>query len=257
MNDAGQKAMALVDGQLAPADVPDLVEELARDAALVAELQEYLALSRSRMAVVYAGKAEEPVPRRLIDAVLSAAAPAGGQEQEPGPIAGLRQRLPAWLRGSYRVPAWCLAAGPALAAAAAVAAVAGYLATSAPGRMVVVEADLTAALERTQSGKDAALATLRPALSFNNKAGTWCRQFEVQNANREVSHALACRADGGQWNVVASTPLAASGGFAPAGADGRKTVDDLVTSIMQGNPLSQEEESAAIGQRWERPVVPQ
>ena len=35
--------MALVDGQLSPVEVPALVQELARNAALVAELQGYLA----------------------------------------------------------------------------------------------------------------------------------------------------------------------------------------------------------------------
>jgi hypothetical protein len=250
MKDAGEKAMALVDGQLAPADVPGLVQELARNAGLIAELQEYLALSRSRMATVYAAKAEEPVPRWLTDAVTGAAAPAGAREGSRDAVAGFGRRLLGWLRSDYRVPAWSLAAGPALAAATVVATVAGYLATSAPGRSVLAEADLTAALERTQSGRDVALATLRPVLSFNSQTGAWCRQFEVRNASRQVSHALACRGAGGQWTVVASTAPAAGGGFAPAGADARKTIDDLVTSTMQGNPLSQDEEAAAIGRRW-------
>jgi hypothetical protein len=250
MKDAGEKAMALVDGQLAPADVPGLVQELARNAGLIAELQQYLALSRSRIGAVYAAKAEEPVPRRLTDAVLRAPAPAGARRQARETAAGFGRRLLGWLRSDYRVPAWSLAAAPALAAATVVAAVAGYLATSAPERSVLAEADLTAALERTQSGKDAALATLRPVLSFNSKTAAWCRQFEVRNASRQVSHALACRGEGGRWTVVASTPPAAGGGFAPAGADARKTVDDLVTSMMQGNPLSQDEEAAAIGRRW-------
>jgi hypothetical protein len=253
MKDAGEKAMALVDGQLAPADVPGLVQELARNAGLIAELQEYLALSRSRMAAVYAAKAEEPVPRWLADAVMSAAAPAPAREQAREPAAGFGRRLLGWLWSDYRVPAWSIAAGPALAAATVVAAVAGYLATSAPGRGVLAQADLAAALERTQSGKDAALATLRPVLSFNSKTGAWCRQFEMRNASRQVSHALACRGAGGQWTVLASTPPAAGGGFAPAGADARKTVDDLVTSMMQGNPLSQDEEAATIGRRWSAP----
>jgi hypothetical protein len=244
MKDAGEKAMALVDGQLAPADVPDLVQALARSAGLVAELQEYLALSRSRIASVYAAKAEEPVPRWLSDAVMRAAAPSA-TAQPPG----FGRRLLGWLRSGYRVPAWSLAAGPALAAVV-VAAVAAYLATSPASRSAVAEADLAAALERTQSGKDAALATLRPVLSFNSTTGAWCRQYEMRNASRQVSHALACRAEGGQWTVVASTPPAAGGGFAPAGADQRKAVDDLVTSMMQGNPLSQDEEAAVIGRHW-------
>ena len=62
MMNAGEKAMALVDGQLSPVEVPALVQELARNAALVAELQGYLAMSRSRIAQAYAAKTDEPVP---------------------------------------------------------------------------------------------------------------------------------------------------------------------------------------------------
>jgi hypothetical protein len=36
----------------------------------------------------------------------------------------------------------------------------------------------------------------------------------------------------------------------PAGADRRKAIDDLVTSMMRGQPLSQAEEAATIGRGW-------
>jgi hypothetical protein len=240
MKDAGEKAMALVDGQLAPGDVPGLVQELAHNAALVAELQTYLAVSRSRLASLYAAKGDESVPSRLTDAVMR-----GGPSRSAA--AGVGGRLLRWLQSEARVPTWSLAAGPALAAVVAVVALCA--ATLTPGRGVVAWADLAPALDRTASGKDAALATLRPVLSFKSKSAGWCRQFEVRNARRQVSHALACRGDDGRWTVLASTP-AAGGGYAPAGADRRKSIDDLATSMMEGNPLSQDEEASAIGRRW-------
>src|SRR5262245_52531308 len=228
MNDAGEKAMALVDGQLTPADVPDLVRELARSESLVAELQQHLALSRTRMASVYAAKGDEPVPQWLSEAIMHGATTAG----RPGPQgANFGRSLLQWLQRAYQVPVWSLAAGTAVAAS--VAALAVFLVGHAPTGSVVAETDLGAALERTVSGKDASLASLRPVLSFKSKNAGWCRQFEVRNANRQVSHALACRGENGRWSVLASTEPA-GGGYAPAGADQRKAIDDRVAQMMRG-----------------------
>jgi len=245
MKDAGEKAMALVDGQLAPAEVPGLVQELARDPSLVTELQAYLALSRSRLASVFAAKSDEPVPAWLTDSVMRGDAAA---ERQPVPRPGFgARRLLRWLRGSYRVPAWSLAAAPA--ALVVLAVLAGGLALNAKvsGPM---DASLAAALEGTASGKDAAVATVRPVLTFNSKTAGWCRQMEVRHATRQVSHALACRSEDGRWSVVSSTPPGPAG-FVPAGADRRKALDDLATSMMRGEPLSAEQESALIARRWQ------
>ena len=248
MKDAGEKAMALVDGQLAPAEVPDLVQELARNPSLVTELQTYLALSRSRVASVFAAKIDEPVPAWLTDTVMRGG---GTADRRPVPQKGLGHRLLRWLQGSYRVPAWSLAAAPA--AVVLLAALAGGLAMLNADRGTdhggPMQASLGAALEGTASGKDAALASVRPVLSFSSKTAGWCRQVEVRHATRQVSHALACRGDDGQWNVVSSTAPGPAG-FAPAGTDRRKAIDDLATSMMGGNPLAPAEEAALIARRW-------
>jgi hypothetical protein len=246
MKDAGEKAMALVDGQLAPGDVPELVRELARSDALVEELQRHLALSQSRIASIYAAKGDEPVPRWLRDRVMGRAV--GGRAAPRA--AGFGRSLLAWLQRGYRVPGWSLAAGPALVAAVAVLAVLLMpLAAPTASGSAVAEADLGAALERTLSGKEAQLTTLRPVLSFRSKSAGWCRQFEVRNVSRQVSHALACRGEQGRWNVVAST-APASGGYAPASADQRKAIDDRASEMMRDSPLSTEDEIATMSRRW-------
>ncbi len=83
--DAGEKAMALVDGRLAPAEVPELVQELARSPALVAELQAYLATAGRRMAEPFEAKLSEPPPAWLVDAVMRAptAPEAAGRSRKP------------------------------------------------------------------------------------------------------------------------------------------------------------------------------
>jgi hypothetical protein len=246
MMNAGEKAMALVDGQLSPVEVPALVQELARNAALVAELQGYLAISRSRIAQAYAAKTDERVPRRLIDTVMET--PLAAEPPRSAAPASLLDRLIDWLRGSYRVPAWSLAAAPMLAAATAFAIAVAILPV---GRGGPASTDLGAVLERTASGKETALATVRPMLTFSSKDAGWCRQFEVRSARKQTSHGLACRGTGGDWRVVASTAPSAAGGYAPAGSERRKMIDDLVTSMIAGEPLSVEGEAAAIGKAWQ------
>ena len=162
---------------------------------------------------------------------------------------GFGRGLLRWLQRSYRVPAWSLAAAPALAALLVVRC--WRSGDAARGPQHPMEASLGAALEGTESGKDAAVATLRPVLSFNSKAAGWCRQVEVRHGAKQVSHALACRGEDGQWNIVASTAPGPVG-FVPAGADRRKAIDDLATSMMRGSPLSPEEEAALIGRGWRR-----
>lgn len=243
MKDAGEKAMALVDGQLPPAEVPGLVQELARNPSLVAELQTYLALSRSRISSVFAVKSEEPVPAWLADTVMRGST----GERQPVQQAGFGRGLLRWLRGSCRVPVWSLAAAPAVVVLVAV--LVGSLATLHTGRGDGLQVDLSAALEGAASGKDAAVATVRPVLTFSSKTGAWCRQVEVRHATRQVSHALACRDGDGHWNAVASTAPGPTG-FTPASADRRKAIDDLATSMMRGSPLSPEEEATVVARRW-------
>jgi hypothetical protein len=271
MKSAGEKAMALVDGQLAPAEVPALVQELARDATLVAELQDYLATSRSRIGQVFATKAEDPVPHRLVRAVLEA--PVATAATQPAAAAlSLPRRLAAhlaarragrlggWLGRSCRVPAWSLAAAPTLAAAAAFAVAAAVLPAgrsdpepreAKAGLGSLASTALGAALERTASGKETTIASVRPMLSFNGKDAGWCRQFEVSGAGRQTSHGLACRGGAGNWRVVALTAQSAAGKYVPAGAGRRKLIDDLVTSMIAGEPLSPEGEVAVIGSGWQ------
>jgi hypothetical protein len=269
MRCAGEKAMALVDGQLAPAEVPTLVQELARNAALVAELQGYLATSQGRIGQVFAAKADEPVPPRLVDAIRSApvgAAPATPAAPPKQARAGrLATRVSDWLGRSCRVPAWSLAAAPALAAAAAFVITVSILPTGLPVGQVgrdgpqahagamgaLASTELGAALERAGSGKDTTLASVRPMLTFASKDAGWCRQFEVRGSARQTSHGLACRGLAGNWRVVALTPPSASGKYLPAGADRRKLVDDMVTSMIAGEPLSPEGEAVVIEKRWQ------
>jgi hypothetical protein len=176
-------------------------------------------------------------------------APATGGASS-GPIAGHGRGLLQRLRQRYALPAWSLAAGPALAAV--LVALGAWLAMPQAGRGgLAEEASLGLALEKTESGKDAAVLALRPVLSFRSKDSAWCRQFELRYAAKQASHALACRNDSGRWTVVAATPPAAIA-TRPAGSEPRKVIDELVTARMGDQPLSRSDETAMIGKGWSR-----
>jgi len=242
MTHAGEKAMALVDGQLAPDEVPALVQELARSPALVAELQAYLATSGQRIAAPFEAKASEPAPAWLVDSVRQ------GPSRPPVRSAERARALIEALKRRHRVPAWSLAAGPALATGLALV----WLAMPALRQGDHLAAHLAVGLEKTESGKDASLVALRPVLTFKSKAGGWCRQYELRYGPRQASHGLACRSEGGRWQVVASTapgPI----GPRPAGSEPRKAIDARVTEIMDDQPLSKADEAARIGNGWSPP----
>jgi hypothetical protein len=159
------------------------------------------------------------------------------------------------------VPAWSLAAAPSIAAAAAFAIAAAILPVGsggpgapeakAGGLGALASTELGAALERTASGKDQTIASVRPMLTFASKDAGWCRQFEVRGTGKQVSHGLACRRLVGDWRVLALTAPSAGSAYVPAGAGRRKLVDDMVTSMIAGEPLSAEGEAVVIDKRWQ------
>jgi hypothetical protein len=244
MKFASEKTMALADGQLAAADAPELVQELARNPALVEELQAYLAMSRSRIARPYRVLSQEAVPDRLIETVMRTPVRAASRAAA-GPLAFVRARL-AGLRERYSVPGWSLAAGPALAGALVAVSAWFLMPTSSLGALV--STNLDSALEKTASGGDAPLVTLRPTLSFKSNAATWCRQYEVRYGSKHASYAVACRADTGGWQVVMETvpsPIARM----PASTFARRAVDDFVTANM-AELLTPEQDKDRTANGW-------
>jgi hypothetical protein len=189
------------------------------------------------MAEPFEAKLSEPAPAWLVDAVMRA--PAASEAAHPETAMALKRRYP--------VPAWSLAAGPALAAV--LVALAMWMVPTPSGQPSMAEASLGIALERTESGNDATLIALRPVLSFKSKGTAWCRQYELRYAAQQASHGLACRSQGGRWDVVAATPPAALGPR-PAGPGPRKSIDERVTAMMSDQPLSRSEEAAAISKSW-------
>jgi hypothetical protein len=90
-------------------------------------------------------------------------------------------------------------------------------------------------------------------MTFRNEAGNPCRQYEIAGTSHERHVGVACR-DDGRWLVLlqAITPPAPSGGgqIVPATGGANVAVDAAVGALMQGDPVTAEEEAALLRSGW-------
>lgn len=126
---------------------------------------------------------------------------------------------------------------------------------------VIVEGGaLHAALERAGSGEvqSAAGEKIRPILSFAAKDGRFCREFESFGGKGAVV-GVACKGDRG-WTMevlLSSAPHSPNETqYAPASGFNAKALDDVVSQLIEGQPMSPEAESAARGQGWRKGNTP-
>lgn len=230
MMHARDKVMALVDGELDPADAPEVVQALASSPPLVGDLQTFLAMTRHRLAAPFAAVGREPVPQHLIDLLLHA--PMGEAhtrdvQAREGTLANLKAAAASLVERYRSAPAWSLAAGPALAGAA----VATFAWVLLPTSSVGAHADLAQALNGAASGSKALVVTaIEPALTFRHRDGTLCRQYKASYSAKQVSYAVACRVQSGEWRVAIATQPSTVGTYGTATPEARKPVDEFVAA---------------------------
>jgi anti-sigma factor RsiW len=241
--------MALVDGELPAADLPEVIHELDRNPPLLRWTQSMQNISRRRIAGAYARTLEEKVPQSLVDLVMHA--PMGETRREPASLQSYGAALVDRLRQKYRVPGWSVAAGPAFASALAIAAT-WLLMPASNASPTLMTAQLEDALERTVSGSNTTLAGFTPEVTYwSNDQSGWCRQFEMKTS-AERAFAIACRSDGGHWRVVVQTP--------PRPIDATTTVVDprlplsgYIAASQNGPALAPAQIENAIKSGWEPP----
>jgi hypothetical protein len=125
---------------------------------------------------------------------------------------------------------------------------------SLTGGIVAADSTLNAALEGSQSGVVFAGAAekVRPILSFASKDGRFCREFEAFGKDGSVV-GVACKVDTG-WKMevmVSAAPHAPDDTqYAPASGFDAKALDEVVSRLMDGQALSQDDEKAALRNGW-------
>jgi len=254
---------------------------LQRDPESLRLVEVYRATGTS-LGQLYKAPALEPVPSHLVDFVLQYGK--GG----PAPVkkASFKAKLAAWRRKLVPKAAWDTLMRQAvweklsqpvtwqLAAASAAALIVGAsagwmlhgssedenaydLAVFKNGQ-IFANGTLRNVLETLPSGQEARTpggaqdaSVVRASLTFKDKAGSFCREYEIATAGSRQYAGLACREGQGKWALqvhVAEAPVTPGDLNSPAGHD--VLLDPVVDRMMDGIAFGKKEEEAALLQGW-------
>jgi hypothetical protein len=249
MSNLLERLMALLDGELPPAEAEAVIREAAGADNLRGLLEICYRTRRRIVAEPYDFMATEPAPARLSKPILRAPAAAGSAE--PARQASYGRALLVRLKERYRAQVWPLAASHAMAMVLAVVASVWLLLPAVSQERAAME-QLRAALESMDGSKASAVASVRAVRTFRSKTDEWCRQYEVSYGASQVSHGLGCRSADGNWRVLAAT---APGPRAFVPAEGgqenpRKPIDDRVHEIRSGEDLDRDSERELVTNGW-------
>jgi len=232
--------MALADGELPHDEASALKARVAGDPVL-AERYAVFAETRSALKAAYAAN---PVPDRLVRAILSAPLAA------PEAAADFTRRGVLRFRPGARRSAslWPVALAASLALAVGIG---GFLAgqVRAPGADGVVAGPQAAAmaLAGALTGATADLGGGRSArvlASFDTDLGL-CRLIALEGSGGASERTLACREDAA-WQVVLSVVSGGGEAFLPASDLAVATVDSFLDNIGAGPVLDPDEEARAL-----------
>jgi hypothetical protein len=248
MKPSDETLMAYADGELTAAERSAVEAALRADTEVRARLAVYED-TRDLLRSALGGVAAEPVPDRLVAAVMNAAPspPLRGAMPGPGRIAGR-------LRPRHALP---LAASVALCLGFA----GGHLlAPPAPEPIVAVAKAIGPALERMPSGDAASseLGEVMPLATVRLPTGQYCREFEILPSTGRTLTGVACREEAG-WmplGLLVEEVPATGESFVPADGPPRKA--DLLLGLVSGNAdtITPEGEAAILAGGWRETVSP-
>lgn len=237
-----EEIAAFVDGALDAGRAEEMARIIATDpeaAALAREIEDTNRLVRD----AYADVMEAPVPDHLKAVVMET-----------------RQTVvPFRPKAAPRAFGWSqLAAAASVAIAVGLAA--GIYLGQPGGTLVVAPGDagpdtpLFAALEHLPSGTRSA-KNIVPMLSFRDRGGRYCREFEVIGAlPEELEFGIACRIEPARWHVeiVVAAPIIEPGpeGFAPASGPAGDALDAMLDALGGTRPFLPEEEATLLDEGW-------
>jgi 17 kDa outer membrane surface antigen len=261
--------MAYADEALSPAEMRQMAELVARDAALAARLVPFV-VTRTALPQIFSDVHLGPIPSRLLDTVMSAPIGQSSRSQAPGSIlSGLRNLLFPETLSFGRALALC---GTVLAIAGA-----GWMMSRAgqPGErhdLLALEDGktfargvLARALETAPMLQQVAAAggtTATPVVTFKDANGQLCRQFEASRSETDVFSGYACRDSAGEWQVGFhgnGASFSSANGSAdvirPADRQSNPELDAAIDAIISGDALDAQSEGAFIANGWKSGAV--
>jgi len=264
--------MAYVDSELSAKDQQKVEKILATDPSAERRLRAFSMTGREGMAL-FDKPIGMPIPDRLLMAVQSAP---DSKSSAHKVLRGKRWRhQSAWGIGRYQsVRPWyhALAYTCALAAGGGLGWIIHSVHLSQPSAnalLAVADGGLRAGSELNRifdtvpSGQLHSIVSenrrtmVKPVLTFTQKDGGYCRQYELQEVDGPQFDGVACRDGLSQWRVVihATAPATASldtrrEKLVPAGRRPSVVVSAAMDHLMKGDALSAEVESMLISRRW-------
>lgn len=256
--------MAYADGELTPEESKALEGLLSRDPVLRTRLAPF-AETRAQLAAVFGPTLHEPVPDRLVAVIARAASPQRDNRRKPAVAQRIHDVLEA-ARLALFPAGFNMAMAASVAALLTVGAATGWLAgrSAQPGMIeaagpgLVATGALAHALETSPSGSasspDGSGASIVPVLSFRSAHNGICREYRIAETDAASGFAgLACRAPDGIWRVALHVETAKqppSGGYQTATASNVPAVDAFVESMISGDALGKEDETALMKTGW-------
>jgi hypothetical protein len=241
----------LDDGQRA------MVQSVLDSSPALCRRAEEMRLSRDLLREAFPLQPEASIPPSLDAAATRLAEACAGPSAHRAPAAPVQPARPVRNARKYAIAA---------AVVLSVTAAAGWLAWrvgGGPNREPVTQlmqigpgTALNGVLESAPSAQvinvPAEGAAVRAVLTFRAKDGRYCREFEIL-AGTGGSTGIACR-DDGEWRAEVMLSAAAaptdSNYYAPAGGSDEPAVAEVADHLMQGDPLSAQEEARLLASGW-------
>lgn len=241
---------AYLDGELADDEAERITERLAREPALMRRL-EAMKSADDATRQAFEKLDEQPMPAAVLDMLGTTAA------ERSATVVPFPRRI---VRHFIQLP---------VALAASVALVAGFLVSNVlreapsdpygitPAGVVAAGSDLHELLEHgisAEAHQFADGATGQLVLTFEDKAGDYCRQLVVDGGEHGVQ-GVACRRDG-SWQVETLSfggGVDAGGPFRPASGTTPAAVNSAIDALIgPRDPLGVDEEKALISDTWKK-----
>jgi len=235
---------AFLDGELDRADAARVRAALEDGGETAARLAAFRAVD-DRLRAAFSAAPDLPGARATL------------ARRRPAHAGGWRGTLKRFLARPAFSPAYWAAPGAAVAALAVAAAMLAAPRSefasefAFPGGAAAPKRSVLAALSETPGGGalEADGARIIPVVSFRDGDGAFCREIEI--ASGERARAVFCRR-GGDWRLAAAAGVPAVDPDAFVAADaGLEAYEEDVARLMAGEPLSPEDERAAIDDGWE------
>jgi hypothetical protein len=235
MNISDERLSAFLDAELPEAEMEAIRQALADNEQLAERLAE-LAMVDELVALSAAKIDTQPIPEQ-VNVLLESSAPSATVIQFP-----FAQRARQLVRNNL-----------AIAASVMLVMAVGAFQLLASGERPNHWQAVAQVLETAPSGHQQRASDgsqIRARLSFINREGDYCRQFQLQDRAGN-SEQIACRHEG-EWRQLASAPVKASAPGSYQTASGDSPLDATLDDMISGEPLDATAEAAAIANRWAR-----